>query len=363
MKRSSTLAWRWARLRAMGPAEIIQRATWEMTKAVWRARAGWQSPPMVWAGVQQRPPLPALPEEAVSDLLRDALRVLNGEYLFLGQRLPPGSTDWHRDPFTGVVAPSGFGPDIDCRDPALVGDARTLWELNRLQHTGLMAAAYAVSGDARLAEAVERDLSSWLESNPFPCGPNWYSSLEAALRLIAMADIQRLMPEAPSTDRLFGRQGSAWASIYHHQMFIAAHWARGSSANNHLIGEAAGLLVASTAWPYWRESAKWRDVARSIIEREAVRQLFPDGLDREQAFGYHLFVAELFVAAGVAAERAGQPLSERFKGTVRAMVEAVPRLTDVGGNVPRWGDSDDGRAYRLGPDGDRIASLYHVARG
>lgn len=363
MTAGNDIGWRLARLRAMGPSELAHRVAWEITKARWRTRTQWSNPPMI--GMEARPaqPVPMSPREAVSGLLCAAEQVLRGEHLFLGQRLPPGPTNWHRDPVSGVVAPRGFGPDINYRDAAIAGEVRTLWEVNRLQHIELLAAAFCVSQDARYADAVEEGLSSWLKANHFPLGINWCSSLEVALRLIALVNIERLLAGSSTHERFFGQGGSAWASIHCHQVFAASHWAQGSSANNHLIGEAAGLLVASATWPYWRESPQWFATARRILEEEAVKQTFSDGLNREQAFGYHVFVAELLVAAGVAAERPGWPLSQRFKRTVRSMVEAIPALTDVGGNLPRWGDSDDARAYRLGPDTERIASLYHVARG
>lgn len=357
------IGWRLARLRAMGPSELAYRLGWEIKKARWRARTHWSSPPMIGMQAPHAQPLSVLPREAVSGLLFAADQILRGEHRFLGQPLPFGPTNWHRDPVSGLVAPIGFGPDINYRDAAIAGDARTLWEVNRLQHAELLAAAFCVSQDARYADALEQELSSWLNGNRFPLGINWCSSLEVGLRLIALVNIERLLGGSAAHQRLFGQGGSAWESIYCHQVFAASHWARGSSANNHLVGEATGLLVASTSWPYWRESRRWASAARRILEEEAIKQTFSDGLNREQAFGYHVFVAELLVAAGVAAERCGRPFSERFKRTVRSMVEAIPALTDVGGNLPRWGDSDDARAYRLGPDSERLASLYRIACG
>ena len=38
--------------------------------------------------------------------------------------------------------------------------------------------------------------------------------------------------------------------------------ARHSSANNHLIGELIGLVVAEATWPVWSEVARWGKVVR-----------------------------------------------------------------------------------------------------
>src|SRR5256885_5005541 len=38
-------------------------------------------------------------------------------------------------------------------------------------------------------------------------------------------------------------------SVYQHTRFVHGYFSRHSSANNHLIGEAAGLYIAGLTWP------------------------------------------------------------------------------------------------------------------
>jgi len=73
---------------------------------------------------------------------------------------------------------------------------------------------------------------------------------------------------------VFGPESPFWKSVYQHQTFIDHAFARGSSANNHLIGEMAGQFIASAAWPFFPNPQAWRDRATAILEDEIVKQTF-----------------------------------------------------------------------------------------
>ena len=92
--------------------------------------------------------------------------------------------------------------------------------------------------------------------------------------------------------------------------FLAAFPSRGSSANNHVIAEAAGRLVAACAFPWYARTDRWRRNAAALLERELAANTFDDGLNRELATDYHRFVLELGLVAAAEADAVGQPLSE-----------------------------------------------------
>jgi hypothetical protein len=306
------------------------------------------------------------PDEARDDvalLLEEADRLSSGAFSLLNCSFKQTEIDWHFDPQLGVRAPVIFSPDIDYRDITVAGNVKNIWELNRHQHLTVLANAYSITKDARYAHVITSQIDSWLRANPTLQGVNWHSPLELGIRLISWLWIERLLRGSPAHDRLFGDEGVVWPSVYWHQWLMRNCVSRGSSSNNHLIGELAGLFVASTAWPYFDESQTWQRIARRGLEREALRQTFPSGLNREQAFSYHLFVLELFIVAALEGERVGAPFSAAFKSAVRRMIEAVPLLTDVGGNLPRYGDADDALAVQLGArQSSRIDFLYRVTR-
>ena len=63
-------------------------------------------------------------------------------------------------------------------------------------------------------------------------------------------------------------------ALVQHGEFIERHLSPGSSANNHLIGEAAALAFLGRVLPDGALAARWRRVGYATLEREALRQLF-----------------------------------------------------------------------------------------
>ena len=118
-----------------------------------------------------------------------------------------------------------------------------------------------------------------------------------------------MLDDWPGVATLFERNGLAVRQIEWHQQFLAAFPSRGSSANNHVIAEAAGELVASCAFPWYPRSDRWRRASARLLERELLHNTFPSGVNRELASDYHPFVAELGFLAAVEAEVSGHPLS------------------------------------------------------
>jgi hypothetical protein len=254
--------------------------------------------------------------------------------------LPPR---WNRDPKTGIEAPLAFGKLLDYRDQDLVGDIKYLWEPNRHLHIVTMAQAYALTGDRRHYHALVEHLESWFIACPYGRGPNWASALELGIRLVNWAIAWQLV--SPISDEDFRAR---WlASIYQHAHAIRGWFSAHSSANNHLIGEASGLFIAGITWPHWPESREWVAASKRILEREALAQNAPDGVNREQAVWYQQFVLDMLVLPLIAGKANGEWFSPDYESRVEAMMDFLASIMDAGGNVPMIGDADDGYLVRL----------------
>ena len=106
--------------------------------------------------------------------------------------------DWFHDPVTGRrSAAEAYAFRIDQRDEAAVGNIKQVWEVNRLQHLTLLAAAWYLTGEDAYAERVAEQLRSWWAENPFLSGVNWTSGIELGVRLINFAWIRRLLDDWP----------------------------------------------------------------------------------------------------------------------------------------------------------------------
>jgi hypothetical protein len=279
-------------------------------------------------------------------------RLMQGRIDFFG--LPPldvgNPVDWHRDPQTGIRAPLLFGKDIDYRDDSLVGNVKLVWELGRHQHLVPLAVAYAVTGERRYRNAVAGQIDGWIRDNPYGLGIHWCSTLELALRLISWSVVHSLIALRDGPIGLFNAVASSeqlGLSIYRQARFIRNHLSLYSSANNHLIGELTGLWTACRIFNMGAEGECWGSQAKAELEREARLQIHEDGVDKEQAFYYHLWVLEYLFFAWLVGERTGEPFSFEFRERIEAMAQFLCDVAPEGGQPPQVGDSDDGFVMRF----------------
>ena len=367
---TSKLGWYARRLGRMSPAEIVWRGREQALRRAWARRQVRRDqvaalaplPPWERRFIAVLPPDAAslVPERARAALIADADRLLKGEWEMLGVvRTDMAQPDWFHCPVTDRrSAPDKYAFSVNQRSEAAVGNIKQVWEVNRLQHLTLLAVAWYLTGEEAYAERVAGQLQSWWRENPFLSGVNWTSGIELGVRLINFAWIRRLLDGWSGVADLFERNDLALRQIHWHQQYLAAFESRGSSANNHVIAEAAGQLAASCAFPWFAESERWRRDSARLLERELAHNTFPSGINRELASDYHGFVAELGFFAAIEAEAAGAPLSPAAWRLLCAMTDDMAALVDQRLRPPRQGDSDEGRVVLLDvPEHNRWPAL------
>ena len=313
--------WLKNRLQVMGPAEVISRladigrhvalrASLEIIQQERCLRVEGQN----WlCGVPDiRQQLARLSTRERNAVVAAAERWLNHRATFFSLRdFPLGDPiDWHRDYSSNMIGPIRYSGLINARERDRVGDIKYIWELNRLQHLILLALAGTWKGNAIYWEAIEKHVFSWHESNPFMMGLNWKSPLEAGIRLITWAYVLFIRGDAGQEWERFHKV--LQHSIYQHLYFIAKFYSKNSSANNHLIGEMAGLYVGSVFWPCYKESAAWRALARGKLIAEIARQVEADGVSKERSTEYHIYIFEFFLLAGALGHLIGDPFPEEY---------------------------------------------------
>ncbi|HEX4113399.1 MAG TPA: alginate lyase family protein [Stellaceae bacterium] len=362
-----TVAWYLNRLRRMTPQEVSWRVRDEVIKRRWRGLQGASgraalsgTPAFDFAPLD--PATLDLDPAAARDVVAAAERIVAGRIPLFEREMPvPRTTqDWFTDPDSGRVAPSeAYAFDIETRDPGVVGNLT--FTPSRLIHVTLLAAAYSLTGNAEFADLAAAQLRGWWQANPFLAGIHWSSGIECGLRLVAFAWTRRLLASWPGAADLFEKSALAREQIYNHQFYLAGLRSYGSSANNHLIAEYLGLYVGGSAFPWFDDSARWRDIGRRGIEREARLQVFPDGFGRELASEYHGFTLELLMIAALEGIVGGQPFGQEFYATVARMADAWAASLDIGNRPPRQGDTDDAYALLLDPPGRLIRARRLLA--
>lgn len=364
-----SVGWYLRRLSRMGPAEVAGRAGDVLRKRRWRAvlgepvRPGWRDERPI-ARVLEPAVLAVVPPDAVARLTATAEELMAGRGEYFGvPRTDLVAPDWSHDPKTGRSAPVGvYAFDIAYRSEDTVGDIKQIWEPSRHQHLTVLAAAYALTGEDRYATRVAEHLSSWWAANPPMRGVHWVSGIELGIRLLSWVWVRRLLDGWPGVSALFEDNPVAGHQIRHHQRWLAAFRSRGSSANNHVIAEAAGQLAASAAFGWFPESAAWGSAALRTLDEQLRRNTFASGLNRELASEYHGLVLELGLAAALEAHAAGITVPDTTWLVLTRMCDALAAVVSVSraGELrpPRQGDADDGHGLVLdGAGTDRWGSL------
>ncbi|MDX3614894.1 alginate lyase family protein [Streptomyces europaeiscabiei] len=353
--------WYLRRLSRMGPREVGGRAGDAVRRRRWRSAlptcpsvTGARFTAVLPAGT-----IAAVPPDAAKRLVAEADRLMDGHAEFFGvNRDDLADPDWFHDPKTGRRAPGGYAFDVPYRDEDLVGDIKQIWELSRHHHLTVLAAAYAITGDERYAERVAGHLRSWWAANAPLHGVHWTSGIELGIRLLSWVWVRRLLDGWPGAADLFEGNPVAHRQIWHHQRWLAAFPSRGSSANNHVVAEAAGQFAAACAFGWFPSSGRWRADALRSLERQLRGNTFPSGLNRELATEYHGLVLELGLAAVAEADAADVPVPPSIRLVLLRMTDALAAVVDNRLRPPRQGDADDGHGLVVdGAGTDRWASL------
>ena len=374
------VAWYAARLRAMGPAEVAMRArraldarlddaTWTYARPLWRRR--WSTPALAHiepdltrplgfldaaharAALRVRPELAAQVAALADELVAGRRRLLGYPLLELAEPI-----DWTRDPLTGRTWPDRHGKRLDYRRSE-IGDPKIAWELNRCQELPLLVLAWRLTGERRYAERAAEQLLSWLRASVPGRGIAWSNGFEPGLRAVSFALVLDAVRGSGLLDAAAAQL--VLAGLWQHARFIEGDLSPASSANNHLVGELAGLAVVGLLAPEVPGAERFLRRGLDGLAREADRQILVDGGGAEQAYAYHLFVLDLLLLVAALCERRGVDVPPPIDAALTRASSALALQVDGDEPEPAYGDADDGRAFVLDAEAARATRAVVAA--
>ncbi len=361
--------WYFQRLKGMSPGEILWRIQGKYLEWVdayhishgsfpsleqaisEKNRAGWQPSFRVsdlkvgdWTGDNA-----SLDEQnwgAALIIQADKIAEHRLSYFHLREHDHGHPVQWNKDHGSNIDAPMRLAQKIDYRDFNEAGDCKLVWEPNRHQHLVVLARAWRAGGNEKYARAIKEQIESWLEQCPYGYGMNWRSPMELSIRLINWVWAIDLTLESQIFSGTFRDQ--LLHSIYLHLREVTRKYSQGSSANNHLIGEAGGVFIATSYFPQLTNAAKWQNESFAILCREIERQSFADGGNKELALEYQFFVIQFFLLCGLVGRWCGKDFPRQYWRNVEQQLLFIGRLQEGGGNPVFYGDADDGYVLNLG---------------
>ncbi len=291
--------------------------------------------------------------------------------------------DWHAGFQTKNRWPKTFSPALSYKQRDEIGDARTNWELNRHFQFALLACRYYRSGEEAYLTELMSLFADWNRENPFLHGICWTSVMEVAIRdinwiytlgFLRAAAKRRADEEKRSREQKDAADGTASEradksaqsahrtagdkdlrsgletlcrqlriGILNMTSYIAQHYSRYSSANNHVIVEAAALGIAGLV----TDCGEWYDTAFALLQGEIGRQNYADGVNKELSLHYQSFFMEAVGLLALTMRRCGLQMPQLWRNTLVCMSRY---LSDCQGRYEEtvvFGDDDEGKILDL----------------
>jgi len=253
--------------------------------------------------------------------------------------------NWHLDPKTSNSWPLKFWGDINYRDAKSIGGIKFAWELNRLHHLPRLAIAYSLTKNSRYRDEIFEQLDSWIKSNPYPKGINWIMGIELGIRIVNLIYTLKLLgdeqPLARSQRKLIGD------FVWLHGKHLYRYLSRYTSGANHAIAEALGLFAAGLCFPSIKASKKWKLLGKEVIEKEVIRQIYPDGSSFEHSIPYLQFILDHLLVYYLLCREHREYCSPEVEDRLRSSFNFLSSILDKNGNFPIIGDDDDGYLLKL----------------
>ena len=329
------LSWYIRRLKAMSPAEVAYRLVQKRIRSNERKAYTVKRPVY---DVSEYGPAPRV------DLNRLGINFANCEYfvgseieLLGGYSYADYRKRWHAAFQSEGDWPMRFAADYNFGDDDVPGDIRTNWELNRHFQFALLAKSFFVSREKYFFDTLVELFEDWNASNPFMWGPEWSSPMESAIRVVNWLTAAAFL-DASGVSEVESIRRKLCNGAYVMAANIRLHYSRYSSANNHTIVEAAGVAIAACI--FGRDD--WRDEALDLLEREVALQTWPDGVNKEQALHYQLFVMEALCLVAHTLKASGSSLPASIRALLRSMARYAMACRVGDAACVEFGDDDEG---------------------
>jgi len=219
-------------------------------------------------------------------------------------------------------------------------DIKYTWEPARFGWAIRLGQAFLITGKEAYANHFWNKYSTFRDQNPLNLGPNWESSQEIALRLIAWVVALHLIAESKTmTEKNLLRVNRDIAD-HAARIMPSLSYAKAQN-NNHILSEAAGLYTAGTFLFHHHDAEKWREIGLKIFEQAIQRQIDENGEYIQHSTNYHRFMLTISIWMMQLAAFNDTELKEITISKIQQAIFWISNLLDPqSGKVPNLGHND-----------------------
>lgn len=237
--------------------------------------------------------------------------------------------------------PDTFSYSIKYKQKDDIGDARTNWELNRHFQFALLAKNYFATKEKTFLDELIKLYSDWNEKNPFLHGISWTSVMEVAIRASNWCYVYAFLARSADVPEKLMEQ--LRIGILNMTDYIAQHYSRFSSANNHLIVEAYAIGQSGILFNY----KPWVSLSVSLLTKELPLQNYSDSINKELSLHYQSFYMEAMGLMLRLLKKNGYQIPESWEPMLERMSQYVADCIGPHGEVIEFGDNDEGKILDL----------------
>lgn len=349
------LSWFVRRISVMNAHEINHRIKEQFRLARWNMQQKLGLKPFVARRSNSFPVYPKHRDSLLPEYLwkpvarREVESIADGKVALYGGSVTFDRTTkhcWHIAPETGRQWPHTFFNSIDYREGNPFGDVRIAWEASRLQHLVTLALYIKQNPETELRtqilDIIVEDTSSWYAANPLMRGIHYVSSMECAMRIMALTVTFDLVRDHLPDDHV--AWGNLTSLVLEHAFFIRRRLSLHSSAGNHTLAEAAGLIFAGILLHEHAEAGDWLATGLALFPQEFAKQVDSLGVGTEQAPQYTVQILDYALLIKKLLEHNNIAVPQALDATLIRGVRDTKTVQSMLGTIPPLGDSDSGCA-------------------
>lgn len=285
-----------------------------------------------------------LGDKAASHLLHLAEQAAHGRLLCFGRWAANfgDPIDWHINPQNQRRWNPHTHWSKVMNDETQVGDVKLSWEVARFPQAYQMARAGVLLPHSRalMAEALARQVRSFVDENPYGQGIHWFSGQEIAIRNFAWLFAISVLKDEPA---IRGVLPLALRALYESGCRIRRHidYARMAVYNNHLVAEGFALLTLGWVLPDLPEANSWQRLGETIVDECATGQFKPDGGYIQNSHNYHRAALQFYLWGAALSRHLGRTFPGSWRRAMELSLDFLhAHQNPTDGRLPNYGAND-----------------------